>query len=112
MIYHFIQVELNQLVRKRQQLTNKTYFSDITVTNISKIILPTTTWRQKPASIDMERNYATVILRIRVIRLKQRRPSVGAKVSWVCGALNVGDPVRPNIHTSHRPTSSLSAVAN
>ena len=35
--------------------------SDITATNISLSILPTT-WRQKPADIDMERNYVNVTL--------------------------------------------------
>jgi len=35
--------------------------SDITVTNFSHIILPTTR-RQKPARIDMEREYVTVTL--------------------------------------------------
>jgi len=37
------------------------YLSDITVTDICQIILPTT-WRQKPTGIDMERNYVTVTL--------------------------------------------------
>jgi len=62
-IYDFIQMELNHLVRECHQLPNKMYLSDITVTDISRIILPTT-WRQKPAGIDMERNCVIVTLYI------------------------------------------------
>jgi len=42
------------------------YLSDITVTDICQIILPTTWRRQKPTGIDMERNYVTATLCILV----------------------------------------------
>jgi len=41
-------------------ITNKVYFSDITITNISPS-LPTR-WRRKPTGIDMERYYVIVTL--------------------------------------------------
>jgi len=56
MICNFIRMELNKFVRKCHSFSNK---SDIAVTNFSQIILPTT-WRQKPAGIDVERNYVTL----------------------------------------------------
>ena len=43
------------------QPINKGYLTDITVANISR----PTRWRRKPAGIDMERNYVTVMLYIR-----------------------------------------------
>jgi len=43
-----------------RQPTDKVYFTDIRVAT-SLTVLPTT-WRRKPAGIDMERNYVTLIL--------------------------------------------------
>jgi len=44
-----------------KSVDKKMSVSDITATNISLSILPTR-WRQKPADIDMERNYVNVTL--------------------------------------------------
>jgi len=91
-------------------LNNKAHLSDVTVTNILKV-LPTK-WRRKPAGIDIERKYATVTVCVPLGAAYVRFTKTGDYFSWRKAETFVNNVIVGKLWIDHNGRTTITNYTN